>query len=176
MSTALVVGVSGALAGSSFAKDASSGQADPTGAKAAGHSCQHLLQGWTELTLNYNSTGTPVPPGNEVGDAVIYNDAVFDQNDKQVGHAVGYVSIQRKDPADGHLISYYHATEDLPDGQFNETGTVDRTATWQGVPAVFRIEGTTGAYAGKHGYLTWRLLQVPVTINTRASLDLWLCD
>ncbi len=169
-------GLCGTLTGATFA-DAAPHAAAPRAAATPDHGqgrCEQPLQGWTEQTMQYFSTGTPVPPAREVGDALIYNDYIFDASNNQVGHAVGYVSVIGT-LANGDLDSYYHATYDLPDGDLNAVGNIDRTAMFAGKPVVFHVTGTTGAYAGKHGTIVWQLQSVPATLSTRVTLDAKLC-
>ncbi|WP_461037716.1 allene oxide cyclase barrel-like domain-containing protein [Streptomyces mayteni] len=132
-------------------------------------------EGWTEETLEPFWLGPVDPyPVNNVGEALIYYDHIYDENDEQVGEAVGYVNaVYRR--ADGHLMTTYNHTAQLPDGNFTGTGLVDRTAMLVGGWNTFHIRGTTGVYEGKVGTMRWRILQVPPDYDTRVSLDITLC-
>lgn len=169
----LALGLSFALCTGSAA---GSDTAGAHGARPAGGGCQTYLQGWTEQTMQFFATGPQNPyPAQQVGDALIYNDNVYDENDQKVGHAVGYVSVFEKRESDGHLLSRYDHTVELPDGDLTGTGLVDRTAMFGGATAVFDVHGTSGAYAGKYGTYSWKLVQVPPDFDTRVSLTLTLC-
>lgn len=171
---ALALGLSLALCSGSAAGSDGDSAAGSHGTRSAG--CRTYLQGWTEQTMQFFATGEQNPyPAQEVGDSLIYNDNVYDENDQKVGHAVGYVSVFAKRPSDGHLISRYDHTVELPDGDLSGTGIVDRTAMFQGATAVFHVHGTSGAYAGKRGTYSWKLVQVPPDFDTRVSLTLTLC-
>jgi len=170
---ALAAGTGAASAGGTFASDAHEGTAARSASRTG---CVSALQGWTEQTMQYFVTGKQAPalPAREVGNAVVYNDFVYNQDNQQVGHAVGYVSVKRQRP-DGHLISQYHVSYELPGGQLDVTGNIDRTAVFEGQVARFTFRGTTGSYQGTHGTILWRLLKIPADINTRLSLDMTLC-
>jgi hypothetical protein len=175
VSLGLSLGLCSASASGSDTRD-DSGTGNATQARPAGHECQNYLDGWTEQTMQFYATGPANPyPVQEVGDALIYHDNVYDENDQEVGHAVGYVTVTSKRASDGHLISSYNHTVELPDGDLTGTGVVDRTAMFQGATAVFHVHGTSGAYAGKYGTYSWKLVQVPPDFDTRVALTLTLC-
>ncbi|MFC8078566.1 hypothetical protein ACFUN8_23855 [Streptomyces sp. NPDC057307] len=174
LAATVVTGLAIGISGSTYASESEGGDA----AKARPHSkkkCVTSLEGWTEETMQHFRIGPANPyPVQNVGEALIYDDLIFDENDKEVGHAVGYVNAVRR-AADGDLITTYNHTVELPEGNLTGVGLVNRTEMFAGAEATFHVKGTSGAYAGKTGTLKWTLLQSPPDFDTRVSLDLKLC-
>lgn len=151
-----------------------SGSSRP-GDLSPGAGCQKI-EGLTEQTMSASFTGPQKPyPLQDVGQALIYSDTIFNAANQSVGHAVGYVKVIQKRQSDGHIITTYEHTAELSDGSFTGYGYVDRTAMLQGAAVVFSIQGLTGIYAGKTGILTWQLQHVPPVLSTRVNLTFNLC-
>jgi hypothetical protein len=114
-----------------------------------------IIENLTEQPVKYFSTSTP--PIQEVGDAAVYYDDIFDASGETIGHTVGYAVALDRSSSDGHLIVIYDETVRLPGGTIRATGTFDRNAILEGKSARLHAVGTGGSYQGKVGIREWWL-------------------
>jgi hypothetical protein len=153
---------------------------------APGHGGRHgscvSVRGITEQTVKYDTVGSVTADGTpmqQVGDTAVYTDTIFGPDGSVVGKALGYVTIVAVRPGDGHLLTDYQETVQLPQGTLSDTGRrLDRNGMIGGEWLNFTAHGTTGEFAGKHGYRRWRLLPPlsnPPVPSEKAQVEITLC-
>ena len=144
----------------------------------AAHSCVSV-SGLAEQTVKYDFVGPGTAPMQQVGDTALYTDTIFGTDGSVVGKALGYVTVVAIRPSDGHLITDYQETVQLPQGTLRDTGRhLDRTAMIAGQWLHFTATGTSGQFAGKHGFRQWRLmppLSNPPVPSEKAQVVIKLC-
>jgi hypothetical protein len=138
-----------------------------------------VIDNLTEQTMAHDYVGqSQTVPVQNVGESLVYYDNLYDQQNKVVGHAVGFVSGIYKRPSDGHLMTQYYETVELPDGTFSDNGINDRLAVFDGGTAHFDAIGTAGKYLGWKGTREWQFLP-PITRpprpDARTSVHIELC-
>jgi hypothetical protein len=172
-----------ALLGCSVAVVSESSTASAAVGLGGRHTSCVNVRGITEQTVKYDTVGSGAdgtsPPMQKVGDTAVYTDTIFGQDGSVVGKALGYVTIVAIRPSDGHLLTNYQETVQLPQGTLSDTGRLlDRNGMIGGKWLDFKASGTGGEFAGKHGYRRWRLLPplsnppVPTEI---AQVEITLC-
>ncbi len=170
--TALVVAASIAVSVTAF-------RSTPAAAQTGSH-CVTAGAGLSEQTMNYYFTGASATvPVQNVGETLIYHDNIYDADNQVVGHAVGFVSAVYKRPSDGHLMTQYYETVQLPDGSISDSGLNDRYTIFSGGVAHFHAIGTSGRYLGKTGTRDWQLIPpvaVPPRPDQRGRFTYVMCD
>lgn len=106
------------------------------------------------------------PTGPSVGDVVVTEDAVLDENRKRVGTNDIQGVIVKQDPATGELFSFSTATYTLRDGVIRVAGIVNLTRLAAGETQTLPAAGVKGRYAGKTGELTWTLVSATESLNS----------
>lgn len=166
--TATTVALTTALAAGSAAADDS----------GHGHSCVGV-SGLTEQTVKYDFTGPGTAPMRQIGDTAIYTDTIFGPDGSVVGKALGYVTVVAVRPSDGHLLTDYQETVQLPQGTLRDSGRrLDRDGMIAGQWLHFSATGTAGDFAGKSGFRQWRLLPPlsnPPVPSEKAQVVIKLC-
>jgi hypothetical protein len=170
------------LALSLFGCSAAAVAVSPTAAGAVGlghHASCVSVSGVTEQTVKYDTVSTDNPPMRQIGDTAEYTDTIFGPDGSVVGKALGYVTIVAVRPSDGHLLTDYEETVQLPQGIFSDSAKrLDRNGMIAGEWMHFTAQGTQGAFAGKSGYRRWRLLPPlsnPPVPSEKAQVEIRLC-
>lgn len=137
------------------------------------------LTGVTEQTLTFNYVGSPPAPTpiREVGDTLTYWDDIYAPDGTVIGHTVGMVAAVRK-TADNRLITQYHETVTVPDGNIMTTGYMDREAMLHGGVVHLSAIGVSGKYAGKKGFRDWWIIPPipdPPTSANRVGVRIVMC-
>lgn len=130
----------------------------------------------TERPMDYFTVGSKTPnnPLAKVGDGLSYHEHMFDLQDNVIGEAVGYGVATGINPVDGDLeVTYYHSGQ-LADGTFNVVAHTERHGLLTGKPYRIFVQGSSGKYAGKSGFGTWRLLDPP-SATTRLGISMTMC-
>ncbi|WUH89336.1 hypothetical protein OG900_03700 [Streptomyces sp. NBC_00433] len=146
------------------------------------HSSCVSVRGVLEQTVKYDTVGSDIagtPPMQKVGDTAVYTDTIFGSDGSVVGKALGYVTIVAIRPSDGHLLTDYHETVQLPQGTLSDSAKrLDRDGMIAGEWLNFSATGTSGDFAGKVGYRRWRLLPPlsnPPVPSEKAQVEITLC-
>ena len=133
----------------------------------------------TEETMQHEYVGKSLTvPVQNVGESLVYYDNLYNPQNQVVGHAVGFVSAIYRRPSDGHLMTQYYETVQLPQGMFSDSGVVDRYALFSGATAHFTAVGTSGAYLGWTGTRSWYFpppVLNPPKPDTRLKVTIVLC-
>jgi hypothetical protein len=93
--------------------------------------------------------------GPAVGTVGSYIDNLYTPSGKVIGTAEGTGWIVHKNRSDGHLMSYYTETVNLPGGTIRDAGTIDFSAMMSGAHVSFTAVGTSGRFVGKEGLRIW---------------------
>jgi hypothetical protein len=99
--------------------------------------------------------GTMPTSGPAVGTIGNYRDRLYDSAGNVIGTATGTGWIVHKNPVDGHLMSYYSETVNLPGGQIRDAGIIDFSAMMAGARVSFPAVGISGRYLGMVGSRIW---------------------
>ncbi|MGW0337993.1 allene oxide cyclase barrel-like domain-containing protein [Streptomyces sp. NPDC003011] len=106
------------------------------------------------------------PAGPSVGDVVVTEDAVLDENRKRIGTNDIQGVIIKQDAATGELFSFSTAKYTLRDGVIRVAGIVNLTRLAAGETQKLPAAGAQGRYAGKTGELTWTLVSATESLNS----------
>jgi hypothetical protein len=118
-----------------------------------------VVTGYREKTVQSLVLGSATSA--EPGNAVVYQDEIYDASGATVGRAVGYATIVEVRASDGHEFVYYAESLRLPGGMLRDSGTIDATVVHQGGGwARFPAVGTAGTYLGRKGVREWRIISV----------------
>lgn len=141
---------------------AGAAEAKPASAKA-GSGCTTVS--FIEQLVTTDTTDV-APTGPSVGDVVVTEDAVLDENRKRIGTNDIQGVIVKQDAATGELFSFSTAKYTLPDGVIRVAGIVNLTRLAAGEPQTLPAAGVKGRYAGKTGELTWTLVSATESLNS----------
>ncbi|AUH44537.1 allene oxide cyclase barrel-like domain-containing protein [Streptomyces sp. CMB-StM0423] len=116
-------------------------------------------------------TKDAAPVGPSVGDVVITEDAVLDDQRNRIGTNDIKGIIIKKDAETGELFSFSASEYTLDDGTIHVAGLVNLTQLAAGKEQKLPAYGTGGRYAGKVGELTWTLVSETESLNSIALCD-----
>lgn len=149
--TAVVFCAGAALIPGTVAASTRSGSAGPVSPDHR-HGCLTL----DVVDRSINEYSPPQSPKGPIGAFATYNGLVSDGDDsKVIGTEVGSVNVLYVRAADHHLIESRAELWQLPEGTISYLGLEDRTAMAASQPLHSRVHGTSGAYAGKVGWMDW---------------------
>ncbi|WP_405649599.1 allene oxide cyclase barrel-like domain-containing protein [Streptomyces sp. NBC_00019] len=134
-------------------------------APAHGKSRHCVTVSFIEQLVTTDTTDV-APAGPSVGDVVITEDAVLDEDRNRVGTNDIQGVIIKKDAATGELFSFSTAKYTLDDGVIQVAGIVNLTRLAAGETQKLPAAGLKGRYAGKTGELTWTLVSATESLNS----------
>ncbi|MGW7081844.1 allene oxide cyclase barrel-like domain-containing protein [Streptomyces sp. NPDC054871] len=111
------------------------------------------------------------PAGTSVGDVVVTEDAVLDEDRNRFGTNDIQGVIIKHDPATGELFSFSTSKYTLDEGVIRVAGIVDLKRLVEGETLKLPAAGMKGRYAGKTGELSWTLISATESLNS-----IKLCD
>nr|WP_237330471.1 hypothetical protein [Streptomyces sp. BA2] len=111
------------------------------------------------------------PAGTSVGDVVVTEDAVLDEDRNRIGTNDIQGVIIKHDPATGELFSFSTSKYTLDKGVIRVAGIVDLKRLVEGETLKLPAAGVKGRYAGKTGELSWTLISATESLNS-----IKLCD
>ncbi len=141
---------------------AGAAEAAPAGGKARS-GC--VTVSFIEQLVTTDTTDV-APAGPSVGDVVITEDAVLDEDRNRIGTNDIQGVIIKQDPATGELFSFSTAKYTLNDGVIQVAGIVNLTRLAAGETQKLPAAGLKGRYAGKTGELTWTLVSATESLNS----------
>ncbi|MFJ6662257.1 hypothetical protein ACIQNG_38950 [Streptomyces sp. NPDC091377] len=111
-------------------------------------------------------TTDAAPAGPSVGDVVITEDAVLDEDRNRIGTNDIQGVIIKQDAATGELFSLSASKYTLDTGVIRVAGIVNLTRLAAGETQKLPAAGLKGRYAGKTGELTWTLVSATESLNS----------